>query len=673
MAIALGIDTGGTYTDAVLVEYGTDRVLASTKALTTKQDLTLGIRQAVQRILALADGLAPTDVNLVSVSTTLATNAIVEGNGAPICVLLLGYEGRLERSTNLARELGTSRYALIPGGHRANGEEWEPLNLAAVERAISEHAASVAGFAVSGYFGTRNPEHELAVRDLIRRETRLPVTCGHELTHRLDALRRATTVALNARLIPLICDLIDSVGQIMQEEGIRAPLMVVKGDGSLMSAGLARERPIETILSGPAASVVGAQHLAGGKDVVVVDMGGTTTDIAVIDGQGPKLSARGAQVGRWRTMVEAIDVHTVGLGGDSRVWLDEAEELCIGPRRVVPLSLLAQEHPQVLETLSGQLDALRDGERASGEFLLTQRRSLGKTPLSSEGSTSFPFQAQLAARLELGPCSLDEVHRLIRYPQLYGRHLAQMESQGEIVRSAFTPSDAAHALGIYRTWDERAARLGAEILAHRLGWEAEALCRHILRQTSIRIATQIVTKLLHDDGLNGQQGDSLDSALIARAMLSPERPSLACRLALRPRLVAIGAPVQTYFPLVGELLSGELTIPEHAEVANAIGAVVGSVVCRIHVLIVPQQEQGYRVHLPNQVKKMLSLAQAIAYGQSQARELAIEGALKAGAEDLRVQVARHDRTAPVGDGWGQRIHVQTDLEVTAIGRPRLAI
>ncbi|MBN1399611.1 MAG: hydantoinase/oxoprolinase family protein [Anaerolineae bacterium] len=666
MAIALGIDTGGTYTDAVLVEYGTNKVLLSAKALTTKRDLTIGIRAAVQQIVGHADGISAAEVSLVSLSTTLATNAIVEGNGAPICALLIGYAGRLDPGINVCEALGTERVVLIPGGHRTTGEEWEPLDLEAARAAIALHAPAVAGFAVSGYFGTRNPEHELAVRDLVCQMTGLPVTCGHDLTHRLDALRRATTVALNARLIPLLCDLIDSVERIMEEQGIHAPLMVVKGDGSLMDAAVARERPIETILSGPAASVVGAQHLAKGEDMVVVDMGGTTTDIAVIDGQGPQLSLQGARVGQWRTMVEAIDVHTAGLGGDSHVWLDEVEALHIGPRRVVPLSLLATEYPEVREQLAAQLSATKPNRGALGEFLMLQNAHW-----ATEGARP-PFEGELLGRLTQGPCTLDQVRQIVRYPELYGRYLNQLERQGVLVRSALTPSDAAHALGLYAAWDVEAARLGAELLARRLSRASEDLCHYILRQTSVHIAREVVAKLLSDDRLNGHHADAIDSELLARALCPAEGSALGCHLTLRPTLVAIGAPVHTYFPLVAELLHGKLIIPEHTEVANAIGAVAGSVVQRVRAIIVPHEEEGYRIHLPNEVALRASLPEAVNYATAKAEILAREGALRAGAEDVRVRSSRHDRTAPVADGWGERIFVQTDLEVTAVGRPRLA-
>ncbi len=188
---------------------------------------------------------------------------------------------------------------------------------------------------MSSLFSVRNPSHERRIRSLIRELTGKPVTCGHELTSGLDAPRRALTAALNAQLTPQLRHLLEAVQAVLTEAGIAAPLMVVKGDGSLMAVEMALECPVETVLSGPAASVVGARFLTGCDDFVMSDMGGTTTDIAVVRGGHPVLSAEGASVGGWKTMVEAVDVRTFGLGGDSELAFD-GRSIIIGPRRVRP-------------------------------------------------------------------------------------------------------------------------------------------------------------------------------------------------------------------------------------------------------------------------------------------------------------------------------------------------
>ena len=146
-----------------------------------------------------------------------------------------------------------------------------------------------------------------------------PVSASHQLSAKLNGPKRALTALLNARLIGMIDRLIHRASEQLQILGIQAPLMVVRGDGALISQDQAREKPIETILSGPAASIVGARWLTGALDALVSDIGGTTTDVAVLKKGCPAIDPVGAQVGPYRTMVEAVAMRTTGLGGDSEV------------------------------------------------------------------------------------------------------------------------------------------------------------------------------------------------------------------------------------------------------------------------------------------------------------------------------------------------------------------
>ena len=262
MTISLGIDTGGTYTDAALVDQATGQVLCSAKALTTRRDLSIGIGQAMDAVFQQANAPEPSQVDLVALSTTLATNAIVEGQGSPVCLILIGYDAELIQHYEFQDDLVTDDVVYLRGGHDIHGDEVAPLDRNTLREAVLARKDQVEAFAVSGYFGVRNPSHEQEARATIEALTGLPVTCGHELTTRLNSVRRATTVALNARLVPLLRELIDTLRRTLVERSIHAPLMVVKGDGSLVRAEWAMKRPIETILSGPAASAVGAWHLA---------------------------------------------------------------------------------------------------------------------------------------------------------------------------------------------------------------------------------------------------------------------------------------------------------------------------------------------------------------------------------------------------------------------------
>jgi len=663
MTLALGIDTGGTYTDAALVEYETGRLLRSGKALTTKHDLAIGIGEAMARAV---DG-DRAQIGLVSLSTTLATNAIVEGKGAPACALLIGYRGHVSPTTPWAQLLGTQRYAFVDGGHDATGEASDDLDERAIVAAVREHAAAVQAFAVSGFFGTRNPIHEQRAARLVGEMTGLPTTCGHELTHRLDAIRRASTVCLNARLIPLLQELIDAVIQTVRQMGIQAPLMVVKGDGSLMDARMALRRPVETILAGPAASVVGAQHLAGGGDVVVADMGGTTTDIAMLHDSRPRLDPQGARVGPWHTMVEAVEVHTVGLGGDSRVWVNDRGDLTLGPERVLPLCTLAHKWPSVLPELEEQSRADRTMRPNDGEFLTLQRAYRGP-----EQELPAPIR-KLLDILAQQPLSVDAANDALEQPLLYASALRALEREGVLLCSGLTPTDAAHCLGLFAEWDTRAAEMGASIMSRRLGTDPQTLAQRVHALTSQRVAREIILALVPQNGHGPSLGPAEDY-LLSQAMAPTSSSPLACHVTLRPRLVALGAPVQTYFWQVRELLSGDLVIPEGADVANAIGAVVGSIVQEAHARIVPlEEEDGFRVHLPDAVQKAETRSAAEQLAETRVRAIVLERARAAGATDIEVQVTRHEHSAPLAEGWGDALYLGTSLTARAVGRPRLGV
>ncbi|HUX77756.1 MAG TPA: hydantoinase/oxoprolinase family protein [Anaerolineae bacterium] len=669
MTIALGIDTGGTYTDAVLVDQSTGTVMAGAKALTTYHDLSVGIGEAVA---AAFDGQAvsPADVELVGLSTTLATNAIVEGRGSSVCLMLIGYDPALIQQYGFERDLVTQDVVYLRGGHDGEGNETEPLDEAAAREAILARRDRVESFAVSGYFGVRNPVHELRVRALVEELTAsadgqpLPVTCGHELTSRLNSVRRATTAALNARLIPLLRELIATVRRTLDERGVAAPLMVVKGDGSLVRAEWAMRRPIETILSGPAASVVGAWHLAGRRDVWVVDVGGTTTDIAALRDGRPRLNPEGAQVGEWRTMVEAVDAHTIGLGGDSLVGLDAEGRLAIGPRRVVPLCLLASTHDGFVDQLRWQVQA-RQREGLAAQFALLQQRTA--PGLSEEDRT-------LLDHLSAGPQSLTALVDTLRYGSLAMRRIERLEARRLILRAGFTPTDALHVLGRFECWDAEASRIGAELLAERAGLSPQAFCEWVVSDVSDRVSTALVSKVLGDEAtLPDWERETSAAALLARALGQVLASDLDCQLTLRHPVVAVGAPVEAYLPRVARQLSTELIITPRADVANAVGAVAGSVVQRLQVAIRPLDgSQRFRLHLPDGVHDFGSLEESVAYAHQVVPDRLRTLAHQAGADQVEMRTNRVDHNAPVRAAWGQEIYLGTQLTFTAVGRPRPA-
>ncbi len=656
MAKLLGIDTGGTFTDAVLYDEA-GGVLAKAKALTTKHDLAQGIGAAMGKVLPAEAG----EVALVSLSTTLATNALVEGQGGPVGLVLIGYPPKALERGRLREALGDDPVAFVAGGHTAEGEARAPLDSAAVLQAAREMQPRISAFAVAGFFAVRNPSHELAAREILREETGLPVTCAHELSAGLDAPRRALTALLNARLIPLIQHLIEAVQGLMEERGLAAPLMVVKGDGSLVSDKVALTAPVETILSGPAASLVGARALAKAEEVLVSDMGGTTTDIALLRQGRPVLSEQGATVGGYRTMVEAISVHTLGLGGDSEVCAGTQGRFTLGPRRAVPLSLLAERHPYVLELMDQQAEAPFP-HTGDGRFLLQLRK------LPQSGKLR-PAEAMIWEALAQGPRPFEEIAR----DYLSQRAAARLIDRGLIILSSFTPSDAAHLLGQQAEWAVTGARKGAELLARQLGLaDAEAVARAVFDEVAAAGAEALVLAALGEEGEPASPHIGFGRDILDRALGRKALPNglLRPRITLSRPIVGIGAPAATYYPSIAERLETTFLSPEHAEVCNAVGAVASGIVQR-HRLVITQTAEGlYRAHLPDGTKDFLTLEEAAARAGEVARERAAVLAAEAGAEAALVEVERADTIVP--DRGGQPTFLESVVTATAVGRPRLA-
>lgn len=662
-AIFLGLDTGGTYTDAVL--WSEERgVIAKAKALTTRHDLSVGISGAVDAIIAEASVL-PADIRLVSMSTTLATNALVEGQGGRIALVMIGFSDADLEKAGLKDALGNDPVIFIPGGHDVYGRA-QPFDASSLEKALPHLKSEVTGFAICAYFAVRNPEHEIAVRDLVHDKTGLPVTCSHELSAKLNGPKRALTTVLNARLIAMIDRLVAATEGFLDKRGIHAPLMVVRGDGALVSAAFARHRPIETILSGPAASLVGARHMTGLDNAIISDIGGTTTDVAVLDDGRPRLDPNGATVGGFRTMVEAVAMRTFGLGGDSEVSLDDnamTPGIKLGPRRLVPLALLAANHgSMVIEHLARQVKAVNAG-RLDGRFALR---------------TGVPVQ--MASGLSKGEAELYE--RMTTEPQPLDRLLASVSQTAAITRlvsrglvhlAGFTPSDACHVLGLQNNWNAEAARYGAILYARRKDGAGRPFCdtpEEVSRRTYdalIRRSSEVVLETVFaEDGLEGQE--TVASALVQRA-LSGVGGIAGIKLHIDRPLIGLGASAPVYYPAVGDELGVQCIVPVDTDVANALGAVVGQVRVSLEAHISQPVEGLYRVMAGEAVQDFQLEEDSIAFAESTLKNQVQRLALEAGTDEPQITIIRNISAATVED---QRKFIEAVLIATASGRPRIA-
>ncbi len=667
MAFLLGVDTGGTYTDAALIE--DDTVIASAKSLTTRHDLAQGVGAAVQAVLDQSK-VAPADISLSSLSTTLATNALVEGQGARVCLIFVGFSAKDIARQGLDEALGGDPVISIAGGHTHSGSEVQPMDEAALRDALAALEGDVSGFAVASQFATRNPEHEVKARDIIRETMGAPVTCSHELSAKLGGPKRAMTAVLNARLIGMIDHLIGATEDHLHSIGITAPMMVVRGDGALISAEMARERPIETILSGPAASIVGARWLTDETDALVSDIGGTTTDVAVLRDGRPMIDPQGARVGGFRTMVEAVAMRTSGLGGDSEVHAARdglQGGLRLGPRRVLPVSLAAQQFPEVvLPALERQVRADRLGE-FDARFVVPIRHS-GHAPTGLSERETRVLQRVGDQAWEMGKLLTNRMESAA---------LKTLVARGLVMISAVTPSDAAHVTGILNSWDADAALAALDLFSrqrngagHRIAATAQEMAKAVIDQVTAQTSETLLDAAFAEDDTDfGVPSDDLAKHILSRRGMAHHRGLVAIDVGLNLPVIGLGASAPSYYGAVGERLSTRMILPKYAGVANAIGAVVGQISMRKSGQITSAGEGRFRVHFLDGPKDYNDQNVALSELEAHLSDTAKADAISSGAEGIRLRVEKDIRTANIE---GKDVFVEADITAIASGRPRIA-
>ncbi|RXA20001.1 hydantoinase/oxoprolinase family protein [Methanosarcina sp. MSH10X1] len=552
MAYDLGIDAGGTYTDSVLIQKSDGKVVCSNKAFTTYPDPLEGIKKSI-------DGLDPEklkSVAVVSVSTTLATNTILESTGYPVGLILIGnYE--------IPSDSGIKNCIMVQGGHDSNGEEAAALDLLAVEKFVLEIRNRVSAFAVSSYFSVRNPEHELRVKTLIQELAGLPVVCGHELAQSLGAYERGVTAYLNAQLLPVAEGFLKTVVSEIESRGLNPRIAMLRCDGSVVSMHEALKKPIESVFSGPAASLLGASYLSGHETCTVIDVGGTSTDVSLIHKGLPHLSETGAVVGGWQTKVRALRMETSAMGGDSHIWVQRGN-INIGPRRVIPLCRAAVLYPDFMSTLKKRWipDRLKLDEhiQATKFFVRT-----GQKPASLSRE-----EGELLALIGNKPLSLKDIY--------WDRNiLPSKKVMGSLIQKrlvqviGFTPTDALHALGEYTEWNAEASEIGATLLANFSGIDRQEFCLEVKQLFARNMAGDLIAFLM----------EGVDRTEIKKML----EGSFFARFKVDIPVVLLGGPVRAYVKELKQLIDAEILIPEYSNVGNAVGALAGKGTKRVEITV----------------------------------------------------------------------------------------
>jgi N-methylhydantoinase A/oxoprolinase/acetone carboxylase beta subunit len=333
----LGIDVGGTNTDAVVMAGRT--VLAGTKASTT-EDVTSGVLEALESVIAEA-GIERSRITHVMIGTTHFTNAVIERKHiSKVAAIRLGLPATaclppmVDWPEDLREATGSHGY-MVRGGYEFDGREIAELDLDAIDRIAADiNSKKLSAASISSVFSPINNKMEQAARErLLEKCPAIPVVLSSDIG-RIGLLERESAAIMNASLLSLSARTVDAFSQALKSTGLNCSFFITQNDGTLMSADMVKRFPVLTFASGPTNSMRGAAFLTGIRDGIVVDIGGTTTDIGALQHGFPRQAATVVDIGGVRTNFRMPDVFSIGLGGGSLVTGTPETGVSVGPQSV---------------------------------------------------------------------------------------------------------------------------------------------------------------------------------------------------------------------------------------------------------------------------------------------------------------------------------------------------
>ncbi len=602
--IGLGIDTGGTCTDAVIYDSDSEQVLSTGKTLTTKRHLEDGIANAIKM---LDPDILP-KVRFVSLSTTLATNACVEGRGGRAKLLLIGADRKVLQKVYREYGFDSLNDVLVMDGVPEGGytdatpPDWEDLY------AMMDAFADADAIGIVQLYPQKNGgAFEKKAREILQERYDVPVICGSELFSDRNIIRRGAGTYLNVRLIPVIHDFIGAVKHVLAEFNLNVPIYVVRSDGSLMKESFALEHPVETLLCGPAASALGGVHMAGDDDALIIDIGGTTTDVAIIrDGMAVTVDD-GIRINGWKTFVKGMFIDTFGLGGDSAVRYD-GQKLSLSPTRQIPIAMVCAEYPQVAEKLRDRANWVSWFDRYPYE---------GYVLLHDPGTESElqfnEWQRTLIDGLRKGPMMIDEIAEIDGRYQLAQR-LATLEQNETILRFGLTPTDMMHLRGDYDAYDTESARIAAGMLSQIIQIPVEELPDRIYDAFVKKLVCNIERILI--DRRFPEWQEEMPAAISAfLEKMYEDDPSNMSKIHFESSLpiIGVGGPSHIFMERAAAILHTHAILPKYAPVANALGTLAGKIVVKESADIIASpfgDPPGYRIFLGEEMRDVETFGEA---------------------------------------------------------------
>lgn len=519
----IGIDIGGTHTDGVLIDG--ERLIAAAKAPTLYDNLLESISQVLNSILLNQD---PKAVRTLNLSTTLNTNAIVTGNIDPVGVLVVGGPGIAPETYRVGDD-----YHLIPGSLDHLGTETAPLDLEALQAAFTDcFEKGVKTFAVVAKFSPRNPVFENTIRGYLQERADF-ISSGHLISGQLNFGRRIHTAYYNSAVWRNFHTFSTALMESLRGFNIQAEVNILKADGGTMPMSRALETPVQSIFSGPAASVMGILAITRtSSDALILDIGGTTTDVAIFAGGQPLLEREGISIEGRPTLVRAMHVESIGIGGDSLLQVEQ-DQVLVGPKRIGPCMARGGFSPTLMDAFNVLKLAAFGDEQRSVEGVEALAVAHGMTGMQLAAKAMDVAINAISAKIEdlialVNSRPVYTIHEILEDRPIFPTRLIMIGGPAAVFKELLQTRlgmevvvpplyEVANAIGAALTRSTSYLDLTADTVKGMLSVPRLAIYRSVPRNYDLEAATSEARSLLIDDLEQAGVSISADEVQITQA------------------------------------------------------------------------------------------------------------------------------------------------------------
>ena len=554
MEYILGVDTGGTYTDAVIVNDKDWKIEAKAKAFTCHENLSEGIDECINNM---PHGLLE-QVKEVHLSSTIAVNSILENRFDRVGLLKIGNDNEAEYPANYIMTMEApveNRYRHYLCGKASEIKKIHKTFAGNVDYVVvaSDEKKDISGI-----------EHMMA--DIVGKEVDVDTFCASDYSDEANSSERIISAMLTIYLKPVVESLVKSVKKIMESHSIHAELRVVNAMGETITCDEAQKKPLSTLFSGLAASVAGGLGLYEESDFLMVDMGGTSTDITRIIGGNFREVRSSSKIGKYTVKEKTMAVQTFGIGGDSHIRINLRGEIVAGPRKVIPICFMSCRYPYLVEEL-------KTCRKPDDYDMLTVQEVDCFIGIKENIAGLTSDEREIVKYLKDNPHNVFVIaEKFRRDPDAL--HLDKLMKAGAVRLISVTPTDVLHSEGLYTVWNVNGANAAIKHMAKQLGM-TKTMCITKMRSA----VTEKLIKACMQSIANFEKhcfdfDDSRGASFMLERYYGREESILETKFEINKPILALGAPAAEWMKDVAVELNAKLVVPEHGEVANAFGAAI---------------------------------------------------------------------------------------------------